>query len=137
MNCLFQHVCSRAHECHTPYPERYEGPCRVTGENETTFHPYSWNEVANIFYVDQPIGAGFSYAEYGEYVVRSHAALSSLHILRILHICMCDRAPPKKLRVISAHFSFSSSSTLSRSKGEHYIWLANLTAWVNLLCPSR
>jgi cathepsin A (carboxypeptidase C) len=47
------------------------GPCRVVNaENGTVYHPESWNSNANIFFVDQPIGVGFSYAEYGEYVVR-------------------------------------------------------------------
>ncbi|KAF7340325.1 Carboxypeptidase [Mycena venus] len=36
--------------------------------NGTKFHPESWNTNANIFFVDQPIGVGFSYADYGESV---------------------------------------------------------------------
>ncbi|CCM00613.1 uncharacterized protein FIBRA_02649 [Fibroporia radiculosa] len=44
------------------------GPCRVTDVNTTTFNPYSWNERANIFFVDQPVNVGFSYAEFGEVV---------------------------------------------------------------------
>jgi len=51
------------------------GPCRVTSENETVFHPESWNANANIFFVDQPVGVGFSYAEYGEVVVSTVLAL--------------------------------------------------------------
>ncbi|KAJ7050430.1 serine carboxypeptidase [Mycena amicta] len=44
------------------------GPCRILDANGTTFHPESWNTNANIFFVDQPIGVGFSYADYGETV---------------------------------------------------------------------
>lgn len=47
------------------------GPCRALSGNGTTFHPESWNTNANIFFVDQPIGVGFSYADYGEDVVCS------------------------------------------------------------------
>ncbi|KAJ7630217.1 serine carboxypeptidase [Roridomyces roridus] len=44
------------------------GPCRISDGNGTSFHPESWNTNANIFFVDQPVGVGFSYAEYGESV---------------------------------------------------------------------
>jgi carboxypeptidase C (cathepsin A) len=32
------------------------GPCRVVDANTTKYHPQSWNEHANIFFIDQPIG---------------------------------------------------------------------------------
>ncbi|KZS92434.1 serine carboxypeptidase [Sistotremastrum niveocremeum HHB9708] len=44
------------------------GPCRVVDGNTTKVNPYSWNEKANIFFIDQPIGVGFSYADLGETV---------------------------------------------------------------------
>ncbi|KAJ7117630.1 Alpha/Beta hydrolase protein [Mycena epipterygia] len=45
------------------------GPCKlVNADNGTVFHPESWNSNANIFFIDQPIGVGFSYADYGETV---------------------------------------------------------------------
>jgi carboxypeptidase C (cathepsin A) len=38
------------------------GPCRITNDSSgVTLNPYSWNNISNIMYIDQPIGTGFSY----------------------------------------------------------------------------
>ena len=72
------------------------GPCRVTNSDNSTFNPYSWNEKANVFFIDQPIGVGFSYAEYEEYVVSTCMVVHWLELLTNDRIS--DRAQQKRRR---------------------------------------
>ncbi|KAI0356751.1 alpha/beta-hydrolase [Trametes cingulata] len=38
------------------------GPCQVNPDGQTTvLNPFSWNNISNIIYIDQPIGTGFSF----------------------------------------------------------------------------
>ncbi|TFK48024.1 serine carboxypeptidase [Heliocybe sulcata] len=54
------------------------GPCRVVNSTTVVFNEASWNSNANIFFIDQPVDVGFSYAEYGEYVSTTEEAAKDI-----------------------------------------------------------
>jgi cathepsin A (carboxypeptidase C) len=44
------------------------GPCSVNKDLTTNYNNYSWNANANIMWVDQPTGVGFSYGDKSDYL---------------------------------------------------------------------
>lgn len=74
-----------------------QGPYRLSN-GEVVLNPQAWNNIANVIFIDQPVGTGFSYAdsesEYvknekqvGAYVCRV-ALLSSASLLSELYDCI-------------------------------------------------
>ncbi|EQC35172.1 hypothetical protein SDRG_07403 [Saprolegnia diclina VS20] len=43
------------------------GPCVVTKDLKTQLNPLSWNNIANVIWLDQPTGVGFSYGDKDDY----------------------------------------------------------------------
>ncbi|KAG8987279.1 hypothetical protein FRB93_004880 [Tulasnella sp. JGI-2019a] len=53
------------------------GPCRVDSDKKTTIlNPYSWNKVANVLYIDQPVGAGFSHGTANTFIATGQRSSS-------------------------------------------------------------
>ncbi|KAG6856735.1 hypothetical protein H0H87_001335 [Tephrocybe sp. NHM501043] len=51
------------------------GPCNIANKGQsTTFNPHSWNNNANIIFLDQPVNVGYSYADDGTTVSTSPVA---------------------------------------------------------------
>jgi carboxypeptidase C (cathepsin A) len=40
-----------------------QGPFRPTVDGEIQMNPYAWNKIANMVFLEQPIGVGFSYSD--------------------------------------------------------------------------
>ncbi|KAG8791094.1 hypothetical protein FRC17_008802, partial [Serendipita sp. 399] len=57
------------------------GPCQILSKDDIPnpkYNPYSWNSNASVIFIDQPVGVGYSYADYGEHVGRTEEAAKDI-----------------------------------------------------------
>ncbi|KAJ7452966.1 serine carboxypeptidase [Mycena galericulata] len=85
------------------------GPCRITNDSQSvTLNPYSWNNEANVLFIDQPVGVGFSHGT--ESVGTSQEAASD--IWKFLQIFLADSR--------FSHLAANDLAIWTESYGGHY-----------------
>ncbi|KAJ6609023.1 serine carboxypeptidase [Mycena sp. CBHHK59/15] len=85
------------------------GPCRITNDSQSvTLNPYSWNNEANVLFIDQPVGVGFSHGT--ESVGTSEEAAAD--IWKFLQIFLADSR--------FSHLAANDLAIWTESYGGHY-----------------
>lgn len=77
------------------------GPCRVPERggkitpgppiNGTKWHPQSWTNRANVFFIDQPIGVGYSYSKTEQKVYTTEEAAKDVYVFLRIFFSAFDR----------------------------------------------
>jgi hypothetical protein len=98
------------------------GPCNIKDDNGTHRNPHSWNEKANVIFIDQPIGMNALDCS-------SEPSHSSLQVLgSAMLITESSLVPPKKGLSILQPSCRSSSQPSPSLAVVHSIWLESRTA---------
>jgi carboxypeptidase C (cathepsin A) len=87
-----------------------QGPFRPTESGDILLNPYAWNKIANMVFLEQPVGVGFSYSDVeDDYKIGDDQAAKD-NLATILGLI--ERFP---------HFNHSDLHITSESYGGHYM----------------
>lgn len=53
------------------------GPYKVDAQGTLSINKFSWNNNANVIWIDQPVGSGFSFSDHPLDAVRSETAMAT------------------------------------------------------------
>jgi len=90
----------------------------MSDEGEIEKNPHTWVRTSNIIFIDQPVGVGFSFADFGERIVRdapSFPCSVSFHFSILITVWSprVARSWPRRTWRSSSQ-SFSNTSALSK-----------------------
>ncbi|KAL5528105.1 hypothetical protein ACEPAF_7241 [Sanghuangporus sanghuang] len=85
------------------------GPCRINTDEQTlSLNPFSWNNNANMLYIDQPIGVGYSHGD----LEVSGAKQAAVAVWKMLQIFLSDST--------FSHLAENNFALWTESYGGHY-----------------
>jgi len=90
------------------------GPCLINEyANGTVYNEYGWSKNANVIYVDQPAGVGFSYVDEGAPIPGTSftAAEDMYHFLQLFTSDVFPRLKGKEFHITGESYAVSSMST--------------------------
>ncbi|KAJ1300747.1 hypothetical protein OPQ81_002390 [Rhizoctonia solani] len=77
------------------------GPCTIISANATSRNPYSWNEVSNMIYLDQPAGTGYSYSTSPHIIDNSQEAAKDFYAFMQLFLERFPQYTDRPFHVLS------------------------------------
>ncbi|KDN43137.1 hypothetical protein RSAG8_06290, partial [Rhizoctonia solani AG-8 WAC10335] len=77
------------------------GPCTIVSANSTSWNPYSWNEVSNMIYLDQPAGTGYSYSTSSHVIDSSQEAAKDFYAFLQLFLARFPQYADRPFHVLS------------------------------------
>ncbi|EUC63018.1 serine carboxypeptidase, partial [Rhizoctonia solani AG-3 Rhs1AP] len=77
------------------------GPCTIVSPNSTSWNPYSWNQVSNMIYLDQPAGTGYSYSTSSHTIDSSQEAAKDFYAFLQLFLVRFPQYADRPFHILS------------------------------------
>lgn len=102
------------------------GPCQIVGPDlKPEYNPFSWNSKASIFFIDQPVGVGFSYADYGEHVGTTEDAAFDIAAFVAIFFQTFDKFKGREFHLAGESYGGRYLPVFASAIADQNIWLVS------------